>query len=85
MRIEANIELFVPEESFGPKPKMEYFFDEITEAREVICPFTNETVRIVCEKRACLGGSGYHDVISCPYFKGALPRCGKGCLKQLAT
>lgn len=60
-------------------PRMEWYFDEVTERVEVRCPATLEVVSVVMMKRASPASSGFEDVIECPYFKG-LPTCRKHCL-----
>jgi predicted nucleotide-binding protein (sugar kinase/HSP70/actin superfamily) len=60
-------------------PRMEYYFDEITEQMAFKCPVTGKEVNVEVVKRAHIGPTPFVDVVYCSIFKG-YPNCKKACL-----
>lgn len=63
-------------------PRMEWFFDEISEEHSFICPVTGKRVNAEFIRRAGMGDTPVVDVTYCSIFGGA-PKCKKKCLSLI--
>ncbi|HXG30219.1 MAG TPA: hypothetical protein VNK81_01115 [Thermodesulfobacteriota bacterium] len=63
-------------------PRMEWYFDEISEVHSFICPVTGKKVTAEFIRRAGTDETPFVDVVYCSIFRGA-PTCKKKCLSLI--
>lgn len=63
-------------------PRMEYFFDEITEKVTVRCPITMRIADVEGTRSASRQDSPFVDIVYCSIF-GCAPSCDKKCLTRI--
>ncbi len=66
-------------------PRMESYFDEVTETTPLRCPATNEIVRVTLVKGGSPSTRAFEEVIECPYFEEKIPTCNKECVGQIES
>ena len=60
-------------------PRMEWYFDEISERHPFICPVTGKKVWVEFIRKAGIGETPFKDVSYCSIFEGS-PTCSKACI-----